>query len=155
MQGEWNGRGGGGPPEVTYWTKRAVVAITSGTPLSQLNQIEMGPHGKHQLSNKKESSKSVHPVESSERLSQRRGRPRPAAPALIIFPLKTANYVYTACVGVDNWSLSSIKGSYRKDASSEIEVAVGMLISHIFSDDRRSRSMKPKWIDDLDWSDLC
>ena len=26
----------------------------------------MGPHGKHQLSNKRELSESVHPVESSE-----------------------------------------------------------------------------------------
>ncbi|GBP83732.1 hypothetical protein EVAR_103609_1 [Eumeta japonica] len=32
----------------------------------KLDQIEMGQHGKHQLSNKKESSKSVYPVESSE-----------------------------------------------------------------------------------------
>lgn len=32
--------------------------------LQKLAQIEMGPHGNHQLSNK--SSKSVHPFESSE-----------------------------------------------------------------------------------------
>ena len=34
--------------------------------LSEMDQIKIGPHGKHQLSNKKESSRSVHPVKSSE-----------------------------------------------------------------------------------------
>lgn len=32
-----------------------------------MDQIEMGPHGKHQLLNKKESSKSLYQVESSEK----------------------------------------------------------------------------------------
>ncbi|GBP20248.1 hypothetical protein EVAR_82121_1 [Eumeta japonica] len=41
-------------------------------PLLELNEIKMGPHGKHQLSYKKEFSKSVHPVESSERMSDGR-----------------------------------------------------------------------------------
>lgn len=35
-------------------------------PVSLLEQFEMDPHGKHQLSNKKLSSKSVHPVDISE-----------------------------------------------------------------------------------------
>lgn len=35
-------------------------------PLSKLGQIKITPHGKHQLSTKKESSTSVHSVESSE-----------------------------------------------------------------------------------------
>ena len=31
-----------------------------------MDQIKMEPHGKHKLSNKKESSKSIYPIKSSE-----------------------------------------------------------------------------------------
>lgn len=34
---------------------------------SRMDEIELGPHGYHHLLNKKESSKSVHPIESFER----------------------------------------------------------------------------------------
>ncbi|GBP76392.1 hypothetical protein EVAR_74441_1 [Eumeta japonica] len=56
-------------------------------PLSELDQIEMGPHGKHQLSIKKKISKSVHAVEGSEQsvsgagaLPRRRNRARARRP---------------------------------------------------------------------------